>query len=220
MGTMDLEKQMLGSGLITPNLQPASRLLKRRSPHRMPRGVRLALRRIATAVFCFCLGVIGWSWHAIEVIPGARDPEQSQLLIAPSPSLPRLLSWGQNLSSTDFTSGLSPFPLRRPLVASGSAPVHPDSVYNLHPINHSAYVDAIDEFVSVVLPPRLQLEYQTATAMDGMVGPAHGWDAVGEGRVIWQKGKDEVGVNGTDMRSWSEGSAMSEGWEWRFLSDE
>jgi hypothetical protein len=171
-------------------------------------------------VFLFFLGGIGWNWYAGETILKVNGLEWPWLPLSASPPLPRLISWGQNLSSSDFTSGLSPFPPHSPPVASGDDPVDPDSVYNLHPTTYPAYTAAIDDFVSVVLPPRLQLEYQAEKEMDGIVGPTHGWDAVGERRVIWQTDKDEERVDGTDVRSWREGSALSEGWEWKLMLDE
>lgn len=124
--------------------------------------------------------------------------------------------WGENISSSSLIAGLEPFftPRTDRYIASDDE----DSVYRLGPTDYPEYIALIDEFVSTVLPKRLQREYHDRKTMkkgeDGQ-----GWDGAG-GKHIWQTDKNHDRIGGDEVHTWKDGLAQKDGWDWRFMTDE
>jgi hypothetical protein len=93
-----------------------------------------------------------------------------------------------------------------------------DSVYRLGPAKYSDYIALIDDFVSTVLPKKLQREYHARRTIE-KGDDRQGWDGAG-GKNIWQTDRNRDRIDGDEIRSWRHGTAQREGWDWRFLTDE
>lgn len=182
-----------------------------------PWRLRGGIRRYGWLLALICLGGVilhlrndHRSWRGADFL-STFDPKTSL-----EPKIPRPISWGQNLSSSSFISNLTPIQF------GGIVTDLPeeDKVHRLGPTTYDAYSAFIDDFVSIVLPPRLQLQYRAQRQMEGFVGLGSGWDTAGERKFIWQTDVNEDWVHSGEVMSWSDGSARGEGWDWRLMTDE
>lgn len=191
----------------------------RRFPHRRPH---------LPAIVCLCVflttSLIAWKYSfsdytIVQQIPPTAELPREHHRLPPRllDTIPQVMKWGQNLSSSYLTTGLTQFAPHR----SDPNPIKGiDGIYRLGPESYTAYTARIDEFVSTVLPSKLQLEYQERQSQSENLRSPSRWNNFLAVKKIWQKDKNYDKIEGRNVQSWRNGLAQEEGWQWSLLTDE
>jgi hypothetical protein len=98
-------------------------------------------------------------------------------------------------------------------------------VYKVGPLTLPDYAHQLLEFVDVAFPLHLattlrnDVEAYLRNSLDEVAlegRRAERWDGV---KRIWQTDKDESMSDDRNVKSWREGGAVNDGWEWELVSD-
>jgi len=137
--------------------------------------------------------------------------------------------WGADLSSERILTGLSPWPSNPP-IPENQPPLSSlgrlaDEVYKVGPLTLPDYAHQLLEFVDVAFPLHLattlrnDVEAYLRNSLDEVALEGRRperWDGV---KRIWQTDKDESMSDDRNVKSWREGGAVNDGWEWELVSD-
>ena len=178
-----------------------------------------------------------------SVNPDAIGSEESHHpnwpdLTPPTP----IQTWGVDLSSSQFLSGISPWP-QNPPTDPDSPPLSSlghfaDEIYLLGPMTRDGYTAQLYEFATVAFPP--DIAEKLKRALHRYLGSSSGLDASRDGggggggvnveigvqvdswngnKNVWQTDKDASLTRGSELTSWRYGQAQDEGWQWDLLTD-
>lgn len=92
-----------------------------------------------------------------------------------------------------------------------------DEVYNLGCSELQETATQLDVFISKAFPETMQgtLKSGTARYLAG-VGSKDSWDTE---KNIWQTDKDREKEETSEVRTWRNGSALKEGWNWEMIDE-
>ncbi|OCF58527.1 hypothetical protein L486_04560 [Kwoniella mangroviensis CBS 10435] len=138
--------------------------------------------------------------------------------------------WGLSLSSDHLLAGLRPFPSSGQEEEDDGKPAlselgkFADQIYNLGTLDPEEYYEQMKEFAKVVFPKKIAEQLQNA--LDIYVNVKvngheekkgkESWDST---KRIWQTDKTRSKVDTKEVRSWKDGQAFDEGWQWDLLTD-
>jgi len=132
-------------------------------------------------------------------------------------------TWGVSLSADNLMGGLSPWPPNPPF--EDQPPLSDlghfaDSTYKLGPLTLPEYSAQMREFIDVALPKSIRKKHHDELERylpgGGKRAPEK-WDVV---KNVWQTDKDDGRVEDRMVKTWREGGARDEGWQWEMVTDE
>ncbi|WWC92083.1 uncharacterized protein L201_007037 [Kwoniella dendrophila CBS 6074] len=146
--------------------------------------------------------------------------------------------WGLNLSSEKLLAGLRKWPDKfskdnEEEEALSSLGHFADYIYDLGPLDLNNYIDQLKEFSSIVFPKTISENllngiktylgnsspWLTNKDQSLGLGEKENWDS---NKKIWQTDKYTLSQNklqSKEIKSWKDGNAQNEGWDWDLLTD-
>ncbi|WRT70510.1 uncharacterized protein IL334_007508 [Kwoniella shivajii] len=137
--------------------------------------------------------------------------------------------WGISLSSEKILAGLRRFP-ENPSIDETIPPLSSlghfaDNIYSIGPLTMNDYMAQMREFANIAFPKPLSgklvdglKRYLDDNSNEsGVQKQKESWET---NKKIWQTDKDSRRVESNEVKSWKDGKASDEGWEWEFLNDQ
>ncbi|WVR08436.1 hypothetical protein IAU60_005491 [Kwoniella sp. DSM 27419] len=156
-------------------------------------------------------------------VPGSRPLSHAEKLADQAKIKPQ--PWGLELSSSSLLAGLRPWPANPPL-EKGAKPLSDlghfaDSRYSIGPLTRAEYTDQMREFALGVFPKpiadRLVAGLEASMGNTPREPGKAAWD---QNKMVWQTAKAAGSKDLDEVRSWKDGKATEQGWDWRLLTDD